>query len=430
MFRLPTARSRRLVAAMGTAVLAGSLLAACGTSDGDAAEAEVLTIAAQASSPDTNFFKDITQQFTAETGIEVVWQEIPHDNLHERLVTESSSGTGAIDIFQADQPWISEFAELGFLDPLDDRISQEDLAAFSPEALETVSYDGQIYALPYLTHTPVLYYRTDLFEAEGIDAPPTTWEEYRDYAQRLTKDGVYGTLVEGKQAGEPVTHLIDRFLQAGGGVLDDSGQPIIDSAENARALQFMLDVQQESSPPGAVGFDNADAHNMFMQGHVAMVINWPYMYSIANDPASSQVADKFEVALQPEGAEAASAIWSWGYGISASSKQKDTAYRFVQWATNADVLREYGKQFVTPIVRPQAVEDLNNDPDMTDKELRTIETMSESLNYGVNVTTTPAFPAIQERLSVTLSRVMTGQGSPADELAAAQRDIERIVAEQ
>ncbi|GGG08565.1 sugar ABC transporter substrate-binding protein [Paenibacillus abyssi] len=395
-------------------------------------EEKTITIGVETGGPYTEFYKNLAPEFTEQTGISVQFLDVPHDNMHERFITEAASGTGAIDIFQTDQPWISEFAEMGFLEPLNDRLTDEDIAQFVPAALEAVSYNDQIFGLPYLVHTPVLYYRTDLFEKAGLTEPPATWDEFREYAKQLTDEagGVYGTIVEGKQSGEPVTHLMDRFLQAGGGVLDGD-KVVVDSPANVEAFKFMLGIQHEdkSSPAGAVGYDNADVHNMFMQGKAAMVINWPYMYTLANDPGQSKVAGQFAVAPQPAGAEHASAVWSWGFGISSSSKNKDAAMEFLEWATSTDMMEKFGKHFINPVVKTAAVEALNSDAELSDADKQAIATMSEAVEYGKNVTTTPVFPAIQNRLALSLSKIMTQQSTPEEELKAAQKDIESIVSQ-
>jgi ABC-type glycerol-3-phosphate transport system substrate-binding protein len=431
---------RKMGLSAAASVVAVGLIAGCSgntgaSSDGQSSPSSTsggkgatITIGAEAGSPYTDFYKKMAPRFTEKTGIQVQFMEVPHDNMHERFITEAASGTGAIDVYVTDQPWISEFAKQGFLEPLDDRISADDKKDFVPSALDAVSYEGKIYALPFLVHTPILYYRTDLFEQAGFKEPPKTWDEFRRYAKALTKDGVYGTIVEGKQSGEPVTHLIDRFLQAGGSILDGD-RVTLDSKENVDAFNFLLGIQQadKSSPAGAVSFDNADAHNMFMQGKVAMVYNWPYMYTMANDPSQSKVAGKFAIATQPAGAMKASAVWSWGFGISSGSKNKDAAMQWLSWATSTEVMTEFGKTFINPVARTSAVEALNADTSLKAEDKQAIEVMSKAVQYGRNVTTNPSFPAIQERLAVSLSKIMTGQSKPEDELKAAASDIKSIL---
>lgn len=54
----------------------------------------------------------------------------------------------------------------------------------TPAAWNLTTFDGVNYAVPQGTGPMFLYYRTDLFEAAGIEAP-TTWEEYADAARTL-----------------------------------------------------------------------------------------------------------------------------------------------------------------------------------------------------------------------------------------------------
>ena len=177
-------------------------------------ETTKLVIAGEAGSPQFMYFKSIGPDYTAETGVELEFIELPHDNMHERFVQESISRSGSIDIFNADQPWISEFASRGWIECLDDMISEEDRADFLDSAMEASSYQGRLYAIPYFIHTPIVFYRTDLFEEAGLTVPET-WEEYRQAAIKLTnvETGVYGTIIEAKQASEPVTHLVDWYFQ-------------------------------------------------------------------------------------------------------------------------------------------------------------------------------------------------------------------------
>ena len=390
-----------------------------------------ITVGVEAGGPYTEFYKDIVDEFTQKTGVKVNFIEIPHDSMHQRFLTEAMSATGSIDVYQTDQPWISEFAAKGFLEPLSDRISEKDLKDFVEDAIETVKYKDEIYALPYLVHTPIVYYRTDLFEKAGLKTPPATWDEYRNYAKKLNniEPGVHGTIIEGKQTGEPVTHLLDVIHQSGGGLWDKDGNVIFNSPEVKNAFKYLVAIQHEdkTSPSGAVGYDNADVHNLFMQGKVAMVKNWPYMYALANNPESSKVAGKFSVAVQPKGQQNGSAIWSWGYGISSDSKNKDAAWEFVKWATSSEVVQRLGTQFINPVPRHSALEAISKDAKLTEKDKEAITIMSEAIVGGVSFTETPKFPSIQERLAVTLSRIMSQPNSLDEELKATADDIQEIL---
>lgn len=396
-----------------------------------AAPSGTITVGGEAGGPYTLFHKEAAAEFEKATGIKVNFIEIPHDNMHERFLTESLAGTGAIDVYTADQPWVAEFAAKGYLEPLSGRLSAEDKADFLPVALATETYDGELYALPYLVHNSVLFYRTDLFEKAGITAAPKTWDEYRDAAKKLTDAGagVFGTVAEGKQGIEPAAKFMDVLQQAGGAVLDAQGQVVFDSQAAIDAFDFLLAIQYDdkTSPPGAPGFDNADVHNLFMQGKLAMAPNWPYMYGLASDPASSKVVGKFAVAVQPGKVKQAAEVFSWGYAISASSKNKDAAWAFLQWATGKDMLARLGKKFTNPVPRTSAIEALKADTEVSQASKDAIAVMTESVANSTTIPSNPKWPDIHARIGVALSKIMTKQASPEDEVKAAAADMRRIL---
>lgn len=448
-------KKRVLSAAVGI-MMAVSLLAGCGQGAADSQEAAEnpaveaentgdgtetdgvqerpfegtkLTVGVEAGAPNIAFYQSEVSEFTGLTGIEVEWVEIPHDNMHERFVQEAISGSGAIDIYDTDQPWISEFASKGYLLDVTDRLTDQDKSDFYAAALDASSYEGKIYSVPFFVHTPIVFYRTDLFEAAGITEFPKTWEEYAQAAKKLTTGDVYGTIIEAKQAGEPVTHLVDWFYQAGGSIIGADNNVTVNSAENREAFEYLLGMMydDESVMPGSLGYDNADVHNLFMQGKVAMVKNWPYMYAMCKDPGQSTVSDQFAVAIQPAGREQATAAWTWGFGISSGSKNQDAAWEFVKWATSSEKLARLGITNSNPVPRSSSLDIVKEDTSLSEMDIEAIQVMSEALNYASNATENPNFPSIQTELSYTLSDIMSRQTTVEEGLADAKKRIEEIL---
>ena len=391
-----------------------------------------LVIGVESGSPNIAFYKSVAPEYTEQTGIEIEFVEMPHDNMHERFLQEAISGSGAMDIFNTDQPWVSEFASKGFLVDLSDKLTDEEKDDFFPAALEASSYAGKLYSIPYFIHTPVLFYRTDLFEEAGLSVP-TTWEEYEACAKALTNSetGVYGTIIEAKQAGEPVTHLVDWLYQAGAEIVDADNNVLINSDATKKVFNYLLKMMydDQSVMPGSVGYDCTDVHTMFMQGQVAMVKNWPYMFAMCIDPEQSVVYDKFAVAVQPAGENQETAVWTWGFSISASSKHQEEAWDFIHWATGAEQLAQLGIDNMNPVPRTSSLEIVKADKDLSDFVIESIDTMTQAIAYGRNATENPSFPSIQNQLAITLSQIMTRQKTVDDALAEAETAIREILAE-
>ena len=110
------------------------------------------------------------EAFTEATGVEVAFNSIPHDNIRQQFALDAMSAAGGFDVYIADQPWLPEFAEKGFIIDLTDKIDAADKADFAGRALDTVSWGGKLYALPIIVHNCAMYYRSDLLEAAGLSA--------------------------------------------------------------------------------------------------------------------------------------------------------------------------------------------------------------------------------------------------------------------
>ena len=127
-----------------------------------------ITIGMEAGSPYDTFYKKHAAEFTKATGVEVEFISIPHDNIRQQFVHDALSGAGGFDVYIADQVWLPEFYQKGFIKDLSGHVTDADSGDFSKTAIETVTYKGALVALPIMVHNCAMYYRTDLFEKAGL----------------------------------------------------------------------------------------------------------------------------------------------------------------------------------------------------------------------------------------------------------------------
>jgi multiple sugar transport system substrate-binding protein len=328
--------------------------------------------------------------------------------MREKFLMEVVVGkTGAFDVLQFDGPSIAEFVEGGGLEPIDPYVSSKDLSDFYPSALEPCEYKGKLYGLPYLVHDQILYYRTDLFKAAGLDPdrPPETWDELVDYAIKLTKNGVYGFVVEGKGPGHPEvpTKFLDFLYAAGGSIFADDERDFstvtLDSPAGYEAMQFMVDLlhKYKVCPPGALGFDCADVHTMFMQGILAMAHNWPYQFGLANDPKASKVVGLFDVALMPRKRRIAGAAYAWFLAIPSSSRNKDSAWKFIEFMTSTEELKGLNLYNPGPIPRKSTAKLIQEDPEVPELTKKFIRVCTEMVEHGItNAVKHPKYAVIKD----------------------------------
>lgn len=158
------------------------------------------------------------------------------------------------------------------LAPVVDAVGRAD---FDAKALRVWQYRGLQMAIPYGAQWPVLWYRKDLFAEQSIQ-PPTTWDEYRAAAEKLTDPvkGLYGAVFSaGRNWNTHVMALI-AVWSAGGFLFDEKLNVVFDSPETRRALAYYGEMATRFSPPdvGQYGFREASA--TFTSGKAATTFYW------------------------------------------------------------------------------------------------------------------------------------------------------------
>lgn len=417
----------KLALLLAVAMMLSMLGAGFASAEAKPYEGVTLRVGGEEGGPYTLWYKEHVAEFTAKTGINVEIIEVPE--LTNTFTIESMSGSGYFDLINMDGPVIPEFAENGWLEPLDEYFEAGYLDDFFSSAIDAVSYKGSVYALPYLVHGPVIYYRTDLFEAAGLPGAPTTVEEYREYAKKLNNPdaGVYGTIIEGRQGGEPVSQLHDKIYQFGGDVLSSDGQVAFDSQQVVDMFNWILALQWEdkSCPEAGVNYHNGDVQNMFLQGNVAMVCNWPYMWSMTKDPETSKVVGNVAVAAQP----ITNALWSWSYAIHSDSKNKEAAFEFLKWTVESANLGKMGAEFCNPVTRISSV-DAALSAITDESDINTFKAMTKMLEQGKAPTLTTNYSAIRSRIGETLNKIVSLAVSDVEaEVKACAEDLRALVAE-
>jgi multiple sugar transport system substrate-binding protein len=382
-----------------------------------------ITIGTEAGSPYDAFYRKHAAEFTQATGIDVGFNAIPHDSIRQQFVQDALSGTGGFDVYIADQVWLPEFYEKGFIADISSQLSAADKADFSKTALETVTYKGAIVALPIMVHNCAMYYRTDLLKAAGIDGPPKTWDEYRKSAKALTANGVWGTMILSKQGIEAATRLNSFYQQAGGDIVDGSGHATIDTDAGRAALEFMTAMvfQDKAAPEGVL--ELPDMQGAWLNGKLALAPVWPYLYALSKKPLD----DKFAIATAPGGKEPAGTVYSWGFAAAAGSKNPQAAAAWVKWATDSDQLYNFGKEWLNPVPRASAIKKISEDSSIGEADKAAIAAFAASAAAGKSMPMIPQYSQLLDVLGIMQSGVMSKAMTIAEALKDGQSRADAVM---
>ncbi len=182
-----------------------------------------------------------------------------------------------------------------------------------------------------------LHYRTDLM---GEDQVPETWDDFKALAIQLTQDnpGIFGTQFAGKEEA-----LSGRFyevlLAEGGQLLDENWEPVFNSPAGVKAATMFADLYAAGAmPPDMTNFLWEDVAQQWVNGIIGMYTEWPGWYSYFQDPSSSQVAGKFDLARQPVGDGGIHSGWGGhhGFSITKASQEKDMAASLIKHLTSVE----------------------------------------------------------------------------------------------
>lgn len=221
--------------------------------------------------------------FEAENpGISIEATDYAYGDFKSALLT-SLAGGEAPDTARLDIAWVSEFADQGALLALDSEIANfaEIAANTFAGPLSTNYWNGAYYGLPQNTNTQVLLWNSDAFAAAGIEAAPTTMEEFSDVACQLSDaaNEKYGYALGGTYFWAPAPI----FYTMGGKVVDEKITTAVgytNSPESVAAFTLLTDMYKNGciSPNllgGGVGTSDGLATGMY-----AMIVDGPWMQNI------------------------------------------------------------------------------------------------------------------------------------------------------
>jgi trehalose/maltose transport system substrate-binding protein len=195
----------------------------------------------------------------------------------------------------------------------------------------------------------MLYYRTDLLQKYGFSAPPTTWDELQTQAQKImdgekaSNANFTGFVFQGNSYEGLTCDALEWVASNGGGLFVENGKATINNPQAVEILNKAKGWVGTISPKGVTTYQEEDARNVFQSGNAAFMRNWPYAYAAAKTPDKdgkvSVIADKFDVAPLPHGANGKSSgtVGGWQLGVSKYSKNQDAAVEFVRYMTSPEV---------------------------------------------------------------------------------------------
>ena len=289
----------------------------------------------------------LIKEFNKQNGgkIKVTWRHMPSDTgqYFNQIQTEFQAQKTNIDLIGGDVIWPAQLAANGWILDLSDRFTESDQKKFLPGPIQSMTWQGKIWGVPWFTDAGMLYYRKDLLAKSGYKNPPKTWDELKSMAKKITKEqGIQnGFVFQGDKYEGGVCDAMEYIWTNGGNVLKDYntntvvvGQPpAIQGIATERSM-----VTSGVAPQAVATYQEPQTEPVFLGGKAVFARNWPYMYGLA----SQYKMKPSQIGLAPipvsGNNETASCLGGWNFYISALSdkSKQDAAYKFIQFMTSPE----------------------------------------------------------------------------------------------
>jgi trehalose/maltose transport system substrate-binding protein len=349
----------------------------------------------------------------ASQGYKATLTEFPADAGQQRaqFIQRQQAKSDDCDVFSSDVIWTAEFAGQKWLYDLTPYV-QAQKSKFIGAPLETVHYGGKYWGVPFASDAAFIYYRTD----KGGGAPPSTWQQV--YASAAKQGGIV-------YQGAPYEGLTCDYLElafaAGGQVLSPDGKKsAINSPQNIKALQLMVDgIKSNAAPKAVTTYMEPETMTAWTSGRYAFMRNWTYGYAASQVP-DSKVKGKVKVAPLPsfEGGGKAGILGGHNSVISVYTKNPGLALKFADFSAS----EEWQKISLLKFSLAAVVPGVYSDPDVT-KAIPYAKELLQALSQAKARPVSPVYPQISQAIYKNVNDALAGRSSPADALKKADSQI-------
>jgi ABC-type glycerol-3-phosphate transport system substrate-binding protein len=217
--------------------------------------------------------QNLVQRAEKQHGIKVNVELVPWQTMNQQLIQATAAGRGP-DVVFAPGDWMTQDVKAGAVAPVTEfvrRWPESTVKDFVP-SLDFFSWDGEVYALPFLNFFTLLAYRKDWYKEKNLKEP-ANWDELGRNARALTSDkrsGAVIALTPSENAAILMKAFIPMLVGAGGNLFDASGKAAFNSTAGAKVIQFWYDlVYDYKAVPLSCLTMNAETQTQALRGSIA-----------------------------------------------------------------------------------------------------------------------------------------------------------------
>ena len=274
---------------------------------------------------------------------------VAFNDVFETLEVLMSNKSTEYDIFAADGPNVAAYVSRGYLQPLNQWISDDEIKMFTDAMITEGTYKDQFYGAPMGNSSTVLYYNKALLKEAGINidfdsvTPDNrlTWEQLIDYSKQaldvLDPDhskGIYG--IEFQQVGRVYQmNILPNSL--GGAQISEDGLSV-DGVIDTQPWMDALNLYQTQVNDGIFtrGISADDTSSYFQSGKILFYLGTTALPAAFEKNGFEDWGFTYIPCFEGHEDEIRSACGSWTIGMNTYSVKQEAAAEFIKYLTLYD----------------------------------------------------------------------------------------------
>lgn len=131
----------------------------------------------------SDYMNGVIDEFEKQNpDIKIKWVDVPFSEGEKRTLAAILSDSPP-DLINLNPDFSAILAQKGTLQ----KISEDNTQQFNPEIINSLKYNGELYALPWYATSAITIYNKKLYNKAGFRTPPKTYEELAKMAQKIKK---------------------------------------------------------------------------------------------------------------------------------------------------------------------------------------------------------------------------------------------------
>jgi multiple sugar transport system substrate-binding protein len=354
-------------------------------------------------------FRDyFVKKFSDETGIAATYNETNYDSWYQSCKNDGLNKTGAYDIYVMDDNWVPEFAAARIVQSLDQlgfKVNPDilpkglQMGLWPPKSgarmKDFASATPELYSIVIIDDVEILYYHADYFPSA-----PETWDDIFKVAQTTKAPDLYGWSPRGLKGNAIVQTYLPLLNSYGANFVNEDWTPGFAGKPGVAALSRLFSFIPYF-PEGAAAFDTAEETQVMLEGKCTALTEYTGFVNRVDDPSSSKVVGKINMAATPKQVKHGPAIGTFIASVSSGAKNPEGAVQFLEWFTSSKTQLEFARRYGGAAVTGSAL----SDPEAV-KKYRWLPAIAEAVNTSVQKPRTPDEPKMEDILGTALNEAL------------------------